>query len=293
MGSEKGKGNEPAHRLAPATITAQGRVMAQRVEEGSRRRGRERQEVDRFDFTQTLAIADALPMGIAYVDSGHRYRFLNKALADFFEKPRSSILGKTMEEMLGPEAMKVRLPMLEAALGGERQYFVADYAHPSRGALTVQADYLPQMLGDGKVAGVVIIVNDVTEQRLAERALKESEARFRRIADSAPVMIWVTRLDRTRDFVNDAYVEFTGLNRDEARVLDWRSRIHPDDVDRIVAESVAGEAECRPFTLEARYLRHDGKYRWLRSVSQPRLGPDGELVGFIGVATDVTLAKVA
>ena len=183
--------------------------------------------------------------------------------------------------------------MLAAALAGERQFFVADFAHPSRGPLTVQSDYLPQALPDGSVSGVVIIVNDVTEQRLTERALKESEARFRRIADSAPVMMWVTRLDRTRDFVNDAYVEFVGTSREEARVLDWRTRIHPDDVDRVVAESIAGEASKTRFTLEARYLRGDGEYRWLKSVSQPRFGADDELVGFIGAGIDITLAKEA
>ncbi|QIK95134.1 PAS domain S-box protein [Sphingomonas sp. HDW15A] len=274
-------------------ITEQVRGMVESVKEGSGSKRRERNEVGRFDFTQTLAIADALPMGIAYVDREHRYRFLNKSLADFFERPRAEILGKTMEEILGEEAMRIREPMLAAALSGERQYFVADYEHPSRGPLTVQADYLPQVDSEGRIAGVVIIVNDVTEQRLAERALKESEARFRRIADSAPAMMWVTRLDRTRDFVNDAYVEFTGNSREEARVLDWRSRIHPEDVDRIVEESIAGEAGGKPFTLEGRYRRHDGEYRWLRSVSQPRFGPDGELVGFIGVATDITLAKEA
>ena len=267
--------------------------MAQREAKGSRRRGRANEDTDRFDFSQTLAVADALPMGLAYVGSDYRYRFVNKALAEFFEKPRSEILGKTMDELLGKEAMKVREPMLKAALAGERQYFVADYAHPTRGPLTVQADYLPQSQGDGDVAGIIIIVNDVTEQRLAERALKESEARFRRIADSAPIMMWVTRLDRTRDFVNDAYVEFTGGSREEARVLDWRTRIHPDDVDRIVEESIAGEASRKAFTLEGRYLRHDGEHRWLRSVSQPRFGPDGELLGFIGAATDITLAKEA
>jgi PAS domain S-box-containing protein len=105
--------------------------------------------------------------------------------------------------------------------------------------------------------------------------------------------MWVTRLDRTRDFVNDAYAEFAGMSREEARVLDWRTRIHPDDQDRLVAESIAGEASLKPFTLEARYLRHDGQWRWLRSVSQPRFGADGELSGFIGTASDITEAKEA
>jgi PAS domain S-box-containing protein len=105
--------------------------------------------------------------------------------------------------------------------------------------------------------------------------------------------MWVTRLDRVRDFVNDHYVEFVGGTREEAQALDWRERIHPDDHDRIVEESLAGEAAGKAFTLEGRYKRADGEWRWLRSVSQPRFGTDGELVGFIGVATDITLAKEA
>jgi PAS domain S-box-containing protein len=106
----------------------------------------------------------------------------------------------------------------------------------------------------------------------------------------------VTRLDRVRDFVNDHYVDFVagpGASRDDVRALDWRTRIHPEDVDRLIAESLAGEASGEAFTLEGRYLRHDGEYRWLKSTSSPRFGPDGELVGFIGVATDITLAKEA
>jgi PAS domain S-box-containing protein len=82
-------------------------------------------------------------------------------------------------------------------------------------------------------------------------------------------------------------------DREKARTLDWRTRIHPDDIDRIVADSIAGEAALHRFTLEGRYMRWDGEYRWLNSVSQPRFGPDGELIGFIGVASDITVAKEA
>jgi PAS domain S-box-containing protein len=99
-----------------------------------------------------------------------------------------------------------------------------------------------------------------------------------------------------RDFVNEAYATFAcgpDCTIEEARTLDWKARIHPDDVERIVGESIAGEASLQPFTLEGRYRRWDGEYRWLRTVSQPRFGPDGELIGFIGVGTDITLAKEA
>ena len=246
-----------------------------------------------FDFNRMLSIADALPVLIAYLDTSQRYLFVNKALAEWFGLPRREILGRPMREVLGEEAYRARQPMLRAALSGEQQWFAASYDHPTRGQLAVQSEYIPQRSLSGEVEGVVILVQDVTEQRIAERSLRESEARFRRIADSAPAMMWVSRLDRTRDFVNDAYAEFLGVEADEACRFDWRNAIHPDDSERVVAESMAGEASLELFSLEARYRRADGEYRWIRSVSQPRFGPDDELIGFIGVGTDVTAEKDA
>jgi PAS domain S-box-containing protein len=241
-----------------------------------------------------LALADLLPVMIAYVDRDQHYRFLNKSLADWFEKPRAEILGRHLRDVLGEDAYRMREPLIAAALDGERKYFASEFDHWTRGPLAVQTDYVPWVdPASGGVQGVIILITDVTEQRAAERAIRESEARFRRIANSAPVMMWVTRLDRSRDFVNDTYAEFMGLSHEEARVQDWREFIHPDDQARLVAESLAGEATLKPFTLEARYRRRDGEYRWLRSVSSPRFGTDGDLAGFIGVASDITVAKTA
>ncbi len=243
------------------------------------------------DFAGVLAIADSLPVMIAYLDGDLKYRFLNRTLADWLEQPRRSVLGRTMKEVVGEAAYEFRRPMVEAALAGDEQWFIADFDHVTRGKLTVQAHYVPHRNRKGKVVGLILVIQDVTEQRAGEIALRESEARFRRIADSAPVMMWVTRRDRTRDFVNEAYREFAGLSPEEINTHNWREWIHPDDWDRIVAESVAGEASLKPFTLEARFRRADGEYRWLKSVSQPRFGPNGAPIGFIGVATDITVAK--
>jgi PAS domain S-box-containing protein len=129
------------------------------------------------------------------------------------------------------------------------------------------------------------------ERTRAESERAESEARFRAIADTAPVLIWVTDADRSRAFVNQAYVDFMGGDYESVRTADWRSFIHPEDQARLVSESNRGEATGQPFTLEARYRHHNGDYRWLRSVSRPRLGPGGEVVGFVGVAFDVTDAQ--
>jgi PAS domain S-box-containing protein len=118
--------------------------------------------------------------------------------------------------------------------------------------------------------------------------VRESEERFRAIADTAPVLIWVTGQDRVREFVNQAYVAYNGGTYEDARLADWRTVIHVDDHERIIRESVAGEATGQPFSMEARYLRHDAEYRWLKSFSRPRLNADGEVIGFVGVAFDVT-----
>jgi len=122
---------------------------------------------------------------------------------------------------------------------------------------------------------------------------RETDSEFRLIADSAPVPIWVTRLDRKRSFVNKAYVDFLGVSYAEAVDFDWRAILHPEDVERITAESVAGEASLKTFSLEARYRRWDGEWRWIHSVSQPRWDADERHVGFIGVAHDITESKSA
>ena len=146
---------------------------------------------------------------------------------------------------------------------------------------------------DGRALRLVGADLDVTDQMLAQATLRESEERFRLIADSAPVPIWVTKLDRTRSFANQAYVDFLGLPFEQAIAFDWRKVLHPDDLPRILQESVAGEASLKPFVLEARYKNANGEYRWLRSESQPRWDPTGNHIGFIGVAHDITAAKHA
>lgn len=105
--------------------------------------------------------------------------------------------------------------------------------------------------------------------------------------------MWVTQLDRQRLFVNRAYVAFLGCSFDEALAFDWRTIIHPEDVEKIVQQSIDGEASLQPFTLEGRYKRADGEWRWISSISNPRWDENGNHCGFIGVAHDITDSKNA
>ena len=103
--------------------------------------------------------------------------------------------------------------------------------------------------------------------------------------------MWLTGLDRKRRFVNRAYTAFIGMTRKDALRFDWRSIIHPEDVDRLTAESIAGEAKLEPFTLEGRFRGVDGTWRWLHTVSQPSFDAAGVHDGFAGVAFDLTDAR--
>jgi PAS domain S-box-containing protein len=228
----------------------------------------------------------------------HRFEVANSAYLELVGN--RDVVGKTVIEALPEVANQGFVDLLDSVRRSGEPFSgrgtvvnLQRSAHADPVPRVLDFLYQPILGADGSVDGIFVSGYDVTERHLAEARLRESEERFRLIANSAPVPVWVSNLDRSRDFVNQAYVDFIGLPEEQAARLDWRTILHPDDHDRIVAESVAGEASLKPFTLEARYRAGGGEWRWIRSMSQPRWGPKGELTGFIGVAHDVTEAKDA
>ena len=238
------------------------------------------------------SIADALPLLISYVDAELRYRFVNQPYEAWFGRSIEDILGRTVTELMGPERFEQRRPFFERTLAGETVTYEEDLERRNGVAIT-EILHVPHRDAADRVVGFYAVVRDITESKLAERALVESEQRFRSIANSAPVPIWVSRMDGLREFVNTAYVDFLGCSFEEALNFDWRKALHPDDLARILIEQRAGEGGLRPFALEARYRRSDGQWRWLRSESQPRWSANGQHAGFIGVAHDITSSKEA
>ena len=134
---------------------------------------------------------------------------------------------------------------------------------------------------------------DLIERTLAEEAVRESEERFRLIANTAPVMIWITDVEGHVTYVNDTYLDFTGLSLAAALGDGWMTVPHPDDVERCRDAYVKASEQHEPFQMEQRLRRHDGEYRWVMTAGVPRYDVDGSFAGYIGTAVDITERKLA
>ena len=122
----------------------------------------------------------------------------------------------------------------------------------------------------------------------AEVALRESEERFRTMADSSPLMVWVVDAQGRFEFVNRAVLECFGTTLDALRRDGWAPHLHPEDAEGYAAEVAAALAERRSFSVMGRVRRCDGEWRWIQSVAAPRLSGDGQCLGAVGSSPDIT-----
>ena len=134
---------------------------------------------------------------------------------------------------------------------------------------------------------------DITDAKLAELAVRESEQRFRLVSESAPVMLWMGDVDGKCLYLNRMLRDFWGVPADGVAGFNWDASLHPDDRDTLFGTFGAAMRDNVPFTVEARYKRFDGEYRLLRSDAQPRFGVRGEFLGMIGVNVDITETRRA
>ncbi len=121
--------------------------------------------------------------------------------------------------------------------------------------------------------------------------LRESEERFRNMADIAPVMIWVAGADSHCSYVNKQWLDFTGRTDEEELGESWMQSVHPEDHDACLETFVGHFDTRRSFEMEYRMRRADGEYRWIYDCGNPRFSADGEFLGFIGSAMDITERK--
>jgi PAS domain S-box-containing protein len=142
--------------------------------------------------------------------------------------------------------------------------------------------------GQGRPKCFIAIVEDITERKQAEAALKESEQRFRVIADSAPVMIWVSGLDKRCTFFNQGWLSFTGRTMEQELGEGWATGVHPDDLESCLQIYVSSFDAQRDFQMEYRLRRADGEYRWILDFGIPRFANGGTFVGYMGSCIDIT-----
>ncbi|HYQ91790.1 MAG TPA: PAS domain S-box protein, partial [Candidatus Competibacteraceae bacterium] len=144
----------------------------------------------------------------------------------------------------------------------------------------------------GKPVAMYGIQIDITERKRAEQVLRESERRFATLANSAPVLIWVTGPDRC-EFINQAYATFFGVEEASIQEHDQISSIHPEDRQGYLDLYHRALAQRAPFETQVRRRRADGCYRWMKSSGQPRFSATGEWLGYAGCLLDITELKQA
>jgi PAS domain S-box-containing protein len=130
-------------------------------------------------------------------------------------------------------------------------------------------------------------------RRKAQAALKESEQRFRLVANTAPVMIWTTGTDKLCNYVNKPWLDFTGRTLEQELGSGWSEGIHSEDIDTCVKTYTEAFDRREQFDMQYRLRRHDGEYRWISDIGVPRFNQDGSLAGYIGSCLDVTERKRA
>ena len=148
-----------------------------------------------------------------------------------------------------------------------------------------------QLKSDDK--GAIVVHRDITAQKQLEFAIRDSEARFRYVADAAPVMIWMSGCDKRWNYFSKRWLEFTGRSLEQQEGNGWIDSIHPADRENFLfAYSDEFDAH-REFKKEFRLRRFDSQYRWVLNVGVPRYAPGKEFLGYIGCCVDIEERRAA
>jgi PAS domain S-box-containing protein len=263
------------------------RHAADAMEVAKSRRALRESEVRFARFMQHLP-------GLAWIkDEAGRYVFANAAAQKAFEASADELYGRTDQEVFPAETAAQFQANDQQALANEAGIqTIETLAHDDGVVHYSLVNKFPIRCVDGLgplIGGMAI---DITDRKRAEESLRESEQRFRNMADHAPVMIWVTEADGSTSFLGKTWYEFTGRSPADSLDYGWIEAVHPDD--RRAARDVFLRASARKeaFSHEYRLRGRSGEYFWVIDAASPRLDDNGNFLGYIGSVIDITNRKI-
>lgn len=239
-------------------------------------------------------MAEAAPVGIFRADADGQVTYVNRA---WCEK-----IGLTVQESLGSGWMRA---LGDANIYEDDPAFTGFHSPGDvrrrtvrfRGAdgddLWVETVNAAEFDDAGQITGFVGVVVDITEQRLALEALRDSERKFQTLADLAPAGIFRTDGQGNCNYVNASWLGLTGFVDDGWMNDGWASALHPDDRDRVFAAWESAVAAQRDFREEWRWVRKDGSISWVDGIGRPEVDEHGTVSSFVGVNIDITERRIA
>jgi PAS domain S-box-containing protein len=206
----------------------------------------------------------------------------------------SEAIGQPITLIIPPDRIEEDQRVMEQLLRGER-IGPFDTVRVTRDGRRIDVSVTVSPVSDalGRPMGISRIAKDISARRQAEDMLRESEARFRSMADHAPVMIWISGTDKLCTWFNKRWLEFVGRPMEEEIGNGWTENVHADDLDRCVKTYNSSFQERATFSMEYRLRRHDGEYRWVLDTGIPLYQAEGNFTGYIGSCVDITERKLS
>lgn len=233
-------------------------------------------------------------VGMAIVSPEGRFLASNEAFSKFTGYTEEELLGKTIQSLTHPEDWPMFSKRLNQALTDGASFQGVQKRCLHKNGQVLYGECSASLVRDigGKAQYFIADIVDITERKRAEQNLRESEERFRLVANKAPVLIWMSGPDKLCTFFNQCWLDFTGRTMEQELGEGWASGVHPEDLQWCL-KIYSGAFDARvEFEMEYRLRRGDGKYRWVVDYGVPRVESDGTFRGYIGSCVDITDRKL-